>query len=56
MTATTPPAQASDEPMRAAVESECRKSCNICFDENGNEWPCTKELAKKLAATKGAKL
>jgi hypothetical protein len=31
----------------SANESECRKTCNICQDENGNPWPCAREKVKR---------
>jgi hypothetical protein len=33
----------------ADSERECRKTCDVCFDEVGQEWPCARRKARAAA-------
>jgi hypothetical protein len=38
----------------AQTEDECRKTCNVCWDDNGKPWPCARGKARRAKAAEAA--
>jgi hypothetical protein len=44
-----PSSPVSSAPSQSGEAVDCRETCNVCWGENGQKWPCAKRVAAKSA-------